>query len=351
MKDFATSDEKKNLEAKKRKALCRQDSGSALAAKRALNARYIRDQHFATSSAQIIDGRLGLGPHAARREVPFLQISFDFIHADLGQRPLVGLAVLEKHSFDPRRDQEQVGSNFLGQQAGGAILVDDRFDSPNRPALIHHDRYAPSSRSYHDDSRIYQGADDRELDDPLRERRSDDPSVAAAGFLDQSPPFLRSQYFRKLFTVEKPNRLRRVIEGRVVGVYDDLSHDRSYRSIDSPFPEHIAHDLLQHETHSAFGICDALFERQWLYLGRGNFYSQQTIADLRAVAVGEYQVKPLFDERNEVSKGHFGVRPLLRDSSRLVRADQCIPADSDNCLLGHEIKTGSESRLPCFGRR
>jgi len=119
-----------------------------------------------------------------------------------------------------------------------------------------------------------------------------------------------------------------------------MSHDRSHRSIDSPFPKHVAHHLLHHETHSPFGIGHALVERQWLYLRCGNLHSQQTITDLSAVAVGEYQLDPLFDEREEVSKSRLGVRSLLGDSSGLARADQCVSTDSDNCLLGHESRTG-----------
>ena len=65
--------------------------------------------------------------------------------------------------------------------------------------------------------------------------------------------------------------------------------------------------------------------------------------------MGEYQVDPPFDEREEISKSRLGVRSLLGDSSGLARADQCVSTDSDNCLLSHESRTGCESHRSGFG--
>ena len=90
-----------------------------------------------------VTGRFHLWAHGSCRELELTKL-LDRGVPDLagGGRPEVGL-----DRGDIGKQEERVGSQQLGEQGGGPILVDDGLDPTKLTVFISHDRNAAAPRS------------------------------------------------------------------------------------------------------------------------------------------------------------------------------------------------------------
>ena len=105
--------------------LLRHDMGSRPAVDGFLEQARPGDDHPPATVLQEVYGRLDLRLHAARREVPLLDVALSFGDAHAIDAALLRFAEVEGHLVHRRRDDEDAGLEVLGQQAGGSVLVDD----------------------------------------------------------------------------------------------------------------------------------------------------------------------------------------------------------------------------------
>ena len=143
--------------------------------------------------------------------------------------------------------------------------------------------------------------------------------------MDDPPVSLALELMRARLVVERPDRLGRLGEGRVVFVHDDMreqARDRAARD----------RSELAFDQRADFGLRlrDREIERQRRCLVGRALMAEQLIADLRSVPVRDHELV-LGKERPQCLAGLAEVRALLRRSPALARPHQGVAAERDDC--------------------
>ena len=193
-----------------------------------------------------------------------------------------------------------------------------------------------------DDASANQIIDDVLLDDVHRLRGGNDLAIAAASVLDHGVALFCGDLFCRGFVVEGTDGLRRILEGRVVLVDQDLGDDRRDVLLQAAGSQLVADGVLQMVADVALAH-RAAFREGHLRLDGASFrcraHAQVDHTNLRAVAMGDDDFIALLDQ---VDNGLCGFRDQLE--LFLGGVAECIAAQC-NHNTGH-------NKLPLlfFGR-
>ena len=132
--------------------------------------------------------------------------------------------------------------------------------------LIGDDGDAAAADRDHDEAVLDQGADRVDLDDPDRLGRGDDPAPASPGILLHRPAVLVAPSHRLGLVHERADRLRRALEGRIVGRHLHLGHDRHGVAVDVEPVEVVLEVLRQGVADRALAVGAADVERHLVQL-------------------------------------------------------------------------------------
>ncbi len=133
------------------------------------------------------------------------------------------LAPVAIDAVDIGRHDEEIGPELAREQAAREVLVDDRLDADELAVVVAgvHRRDAAAAGADDHGPLLQEPTHRAYLEDPLRSRRRHDPPPTRSVRLDV-PTLVGGERLRSRLVVDRPDELRRVGEGRVVGI--DLDH-------------------------------------------------------------------------------------------------------------------------------
>ena len=141
-------------------------------------------------------------------------------------RALLGRAEADERRRRVGRHDEDVGVDVAREQAAGVVLVDHGLDADELPSGPVGGRDAAAAGADDDAALLEQPADRSVLEDALRCRRRHDAAHAVAVGLE-GPAAVGRELVGLVGGVQRPDRLGRVGERRIVGV--DLDHREQRR--------------------------------------------------------------------------------------------------------------------------
>src|SRR5207245_4766342 len=150
----------------------------------------VRDHRAFAARLEELDYRLGLRPHATRRELPLREVLPRFGGREPIEEPLARLAEVEGHLRDIRRDHEVLPPDRACEHRGGEILVNHRLHA-DELAVPPDDGDASATRRDDDPSAAiaHEPPEDIFLDDVTWARGGHDPAPAAPLVVPPLPPF------------------------------------------------------------------------------------------------------------------------------------------------------------------
>ena len=105
----------------------------------------LRDDDLLTTRVEKVEGRLDLGPHAARGEMALIEVAAAFGCRDAVEVLLFRRAEIQRHLVNVGREDQLVGAQLLRQQAGRRVLVDDGGPRTQRAVRLANDGYAATA--------------------------------------------------------------------------------------------------------------------------------------------------------------------------------------------------------------
>ena len=245
---------------------------------------------------------------------------------------LVGLAKVDGNLFDRCGDQEQLRADLLGKQGGGKVLVDDRGDTFVLAIALIDNRDAAAAHGDDGHAGIDQQLDRFQLEDLPGHRGSDNPPPAAPGILHNRPAHLPFASLCFGFIHERPDRLGRLLEGRIALVHQGLCNDGRCALLDATTVILILKCLLELVADGTLRVCAAHIQRDLvhaLHLG-GDLRAAQDEANLRPVTVADGQVPAGFDHIGDVVGGLAQGLLLSLHADTLFIFDQGVATDGDD---------------------
>jgi hypothetical protein len=159
------------------------------------------------------------------------------------------------------------------------------------------DRNAAASDGHRHRWAVHEHANALELDDLERLRGGYDPAPTPAGILGQRPVSLALELRGLLLAVEGANRLRRILEGRVVLVYNHARHE--YDRFTADRGGQLGRDQ---SADLGLGLRDRKVERERGRLRARQRMPQKLVPNLRPIPVGQHD-RPFPQERRSAPKG------------------------------------------------
>jgi hypothetical protein len=187
------------------------------------------DERLAAGRTHERDRGLDLGAHRALGELG--EERFGVVGVKYVDRRLAGAAEVAVDGVRRGQDHEPLGAERGGEEGGGAVLVDHGVDAAEL-AVSRDDRNSAAAAGDRERPGIEEGADRVELDDLARVRRRNDAAVAAARVGDDLPAAVALELLRLRLRIERPDRLRRLLEGGVVRVHAHVRDDAGDRPVD-----------------------------------------------------------------------------------------------------------------------
>ena len=123
------------------------------------------DEDLVSASFDERQRAFDLGPHGARRELAISEMGPGFRRSHAVNPPLAGLAEIQGHLWNARKDDVEFRAKIGGQQGAQAVLVDDRLHAHQESRRIaDHRNPATATR---DDAMpaLQQGLDGAQLHD------------------------------------------------------------------------------------------------------------------------------------------------------------------------------------------
>ena len=145
--------------------------------------------------------------------------------------------------------------------------------------------------------------------------------------MDDLPAAFLLELPRLVLGVERPDRLRRLLEGRVVLGYEHVRQQAG----DGPSGDRLELALDQ-RADLRLRLRDGEVERQRRRLVGGALVAQELVADLGPVPVRDHELG-LVEERPQGGADLAQVRALLGRGTALAGPHERVPAEGDDC--GH----------------
>src|SRR5690606_13419079 len=123
-------------------------------------------------------------------------------------------------------DDQHLGADFVGEQSGSAVFVDDDIDAFERAVGLVVDRDTAAAGRDHDDAGVDELLDDAAFDDRPGDRRGDDAAPAAIGVFLHGPAAFGLEEHGLLLGVVLADVLGRILHFRIIAVDRDLRDDR-----------------------------------------------------------------------------------------------------------------------------
>jgi len=236
-----------------------------------------------------VRGGLDFWKHGASGEVAGGDVVVDLAGREEAESDLVGTAEVDVGVRDGGDGNENVGLDKLGELLGGKIFVDDSVDAlQNLEDFGAGDGNAATADSNDDSPRIDESGDFFALDDIEGLWRRDDATITATSVFFHFPAFELGEFDGFFCGVELADRFRRVFEGGVGFIDDDLSDDADDFFM-AMFPSKgVTDGLGEPVADLALTHSDCGFERHgWGGRRSGRLFVNEDVADLRTVAVGD----------------------------------------------------------------
>jgi len=269
-------------------------------------------------------GGLHLRPHRAGGEVHPAQLG----RRGVPDRARGGRAPAGLDLGDIGEHQQEVGSDLLGEQRGGQILVDHGLDAGEaRRREDDRDPAAPGADDEH--ACVEQEPDRLDLDDPGRLRRCHD-AADVQPVRPHRPAALRGEPLADLRLVHRADRLRRHGEARVGGVDDRLREQRCDAAPNGELvQERLVEEIADHPLR--LGAEDVQRIRPHVLVRLG---LERQEPDLRPVAVRDDEAVRVVERRDRLRRG-ADVDLLVGGLRRLTAAQEGVPAECDDRERGH----------------
>ncbi len=250
-----------------------------------------------------------------------------------------GFAVVDARVFDGRENHERRCLKMTGEQAGGAILVDDCGHTADAavgstatgiPPPPQQTTICPAltSCSIAGISMILRGNGEG-----TTRRKRPLPSSRIC-----QPSFMRCASACASVSIG-PMALFGFLKCRIVWVDEHGRDDRRHVAGEIAPVHRVRQALGDHVAHAGLGVGDANFERNRVELAAGDLDATQDVADLRAVAVRDDQVVAALDRIAEDLGRFADLGELLVDIADLAGSADCVSAESDDesfADVGHE---------------
>jgi hypothetical protein len=251
-------------------------------------------------------------------------VAAELVRGHLVEQLGVGPAPAEDH---PRRvggDDERVGVELASEQAAGPVLVDHGVDPRQPPFTVGGvgGRDAPAAGADDGAPPLEQPPHRPELEDAARGGRGHDPPEAVA-VRGEAPPALGSQLFGLLGGVDRADRLRRVVERRIVEVHLDHGEQRRERMLRG---QQVAELLLDEVADQPLGLRAEHVEGVRVDPRRVGGRLHREHPDLRTVAVGDDELV-LERDGGERLAGVADVAALDLDGHRLPAPKQRVASE------------------------
>jgi hypothetical protein len=275
---------------------------------------------------------LGLGRHRARGQREGAQlVRRGHPHGALG-----GRAMVEVDGVDVGEQQERVGAEVDGEQRGGEVLVDDRFD-PGEGSVRRADHgHAAAAGADHEDAAGGQAPDRFQLDDRAGLGRGHDAAPETPVGRDRPSLAGRCGVGGLTGAIGGADRLARSAEGRIGRVDDDLREDGDDLAFRKRVAELLSEDVADHPV----GLRAEHVERGQ-DVARGGLEGEET--DLWSVAVGDDQLV-IERDRGQRPRSHPRVGAPRRQVGRLAAPQQRIAPEGGDDPHAASRRTGSAAR-------
>ena len=292
--------------------------------------------------ADEFDAGFDFWAHRAGAEVAGFEVGFGFVGGELGEALFVGFAVIEAGEFDGGEDHERRRFEAVGEEAGGAVLVDDGGHAVDDAFGVDVDGDAAAAAADDNFAGFDESLDRRHFDDFARMGRSDQPAKFAAAFVANFPAVFRAMGFGLGGSEDRADRFGGFLEGGVVAVDEDGGDDGGDVGHEMAAAHRVGEALGDHVAHAGLRVGDADFERDRVELGRGDFDAAEDVADLRAVAVRDDELVAALDSVAKMLGRFSDLGELLVDRADLARGADGVSAESHHESLthfGHDLLT------------
>jgi len=268
--------------------------------------------------------RLDLGPHRPGGEVHPAQLR----RRGAADRARLRRAPPGLHLGHIREHEQEVGTDLLGEQRRGQVLVDHGLD-PREARRREHDRDPAAACTDDQHPGVEQEPDRLDLDDPGRlRRRHDAADMRPVG--PHRPAALGGQPHALLGLIDRADRLRRHRECGVRRVDHGL---REQRRDSASRRELVQERLIEEITDHALRLRAEDVERVGLHVVIGLRLERQE-ADLWSVAMGDDEAVR-FMQRGDRPRRGPDVGLLVGCLRRLAPAQKRVPAERDDGQGSH----------------
>src|SRR5438093_6244699 len=298
---------------------------------------------------QEFDDGLDLRAHAAGRELAVREVLLRLGDRHAIEELLGGLAEIQGDLGDVRRDYEVLPSDRLREDGCRVVLVNYGLDA-DEFAVLADDRNPTASRGNHDASIAVpdEHADDVLLDDVHRPRGRHDSPPTPALVVRHLPAFRFLDEDLVVPQIIRTDRFRRIREGRIAGVDEDLRHDAGDVPMDLSKGELVAKGLREEVPDQRLALRAAHVEGHRRDQVPRLLVFQEDVADLRAVAVRHDDVMSGRHEVRETGCGRLDPAALGRRVRGLARGLKRVPANRYD-KLRHPSDLDGSLVLSCRG--